>query len=132
MILIHKYTTSESNCILISIKSAIQKEALEDFFASLASGDRSERDLCQLTNVDAKGIDEIRCKVVTGKRDPAIALRLSEEGCIRADWSLTKEGWTDQQFLLKGLREGTHQYLTAQGVDDALLWVSFSEADLVQ
>jgi hypothetical protein len=45
-------------------------------------------------------------------------------------WRQSKDGWRQCAYLVKGLLQGSgrgHQYLTTEGVDDALIELAYRE-----
>ena len=106
----------------------LEFEELVGVFSGLSSGEKNEYTLDEHFPAELAGVKAIDMVVVSAKRDPTIAFRFMGkpfEENVRCQWTLTKEGWMDCYLLTREMPRGHHQYLTNQGLDEALVEVYF-------
>jgi len=91
-----------------------------------------QRDLLSTLNIRAVGIDSLLVKTISSGQDPPMSLRrLPDAKTTAFEWRLSSNNWEVQAELVDGLLAQDlpgHQYLTEEGVDDALIVVAFRES----
>lgn len=101
-------------------------EALRETFRRLASGEACEVALHGMGGLSVSNLEALTLALVDV--DPKVALRRLNRGLFL--WVNTREGWTRCCSLIDGLiqfNKPGHQYLTNEGLDDALVEVCLYE-----
>lgn len=104
----------------------LEFDGLVGIFSRLSSGGEEKYTLDEHLPAELAGVEAIDMVVSSAKRDPAIAFRFMGkpfEKNVRCQWTLTKEGWMDCYLLTREMRLGHHQYLTNEGLDEAVVEV---------
>jgi hypothetical protein len=99
---------------------------LRDTFKRLAMGETSDIALHRLDGLAVSNLEELTLGVVDA--EPEVSLRRLRRGTFR--WVNTKKGWQRCCGLIDGLitfKKPSHQYLTNEDVDDALVEVCLYE-----
>lgn len=86
------------------------------------------RTIATLTDEPTVSIRGLR-RLVLERRDPPLVPGLHLMAPEEFSWSASADGWISSAGLIQPFTEGRtgHQYLTTEGVDDALVEVSFGE-----
>lgn len=110
----------------------LSKDALmmmRDILHKLASGSVSEYKFHESPFIELCGLQEFYLKLIPKQRAKAVEIAKSEEDKTVVFWSNSLEGWDQRAALLDGMT-GTipsHQYLSQEGIDDALIVVAYLE-----
>jgi len=118
-----------------TIRIATQDKAglltLRRVLLEAAGSEGHRRDLLAVPNVQATGIEQlIMTTLPRGQEQPKTLRRLPAAGKTAFEWSLAPGSWELQAELIDGLLAedlAGHQYLTQEGVDDALVEVTYKE-----
>jgi hypothetical protein len=75
------------------------------------------------------GVATVHLELLSGAREPTKTLIRVGNTASRAEfrWRRNLEGWRVCLDLCEGLIPESHQYMTHEGVDDALLEIAFME-----
>jgi hypothetical protein len=115
--------------IMLQLRSAAAAAWLRDMFLK-ARRSPEGIDLLADPRVRVHGVEQLTL-TVRAVHGPYIELQCigSSSDGKRFQWSASSEGWSYEAGLLDPFVEGRggHQYLTREGVDDALVEVSFGE-----
>jgi hypothetical protein len=118
--------------IMLKVASRGSAEWLWRVISDLAAGIRGEFDLAKEPQVRIVGIRSLMLRSIG--RSSEITLRGPGAPVPDADfeWELDTAGWRRTAGLLEPFVQGKtgHQYLTQEGVDAALVVVSFGESDV--
>jgi hypothetical protein len=119
-----------------TIRLAIDREAtlqrLKAIFLSLAEGDQTHVELVSAVfplNDQAASI-VIDAVLVEDESGAALTVQRGAEPAAAFLWALSRAGWLRCAGLVEGLLdhgEPSHQYLTEEGVDDALIELAYRE-----
>ena len=105
--------------------------ALRSVLLEAARTENYQRDLLSTLSVRATGIEGLVVRTVSsGREHPKALRRLSNQDRIAFEWCQTPSNWEVQAELVDGLLAEDlpgHQYLTEEGVDDALIEVAYRE-----
>jgi hypothetical protein len=109
----------------VGIPSRRLLEKVEDVLRSLIQGRATEVHLAGASFVLAGNVATFDLTLGGGGNSKVLRLRRGASFI----WTNSVDGWQHCLDLLEGFRdEAGHQYLTAEGVDDALVEVAFLEA----
>ncbi len=103
---------------------------IEGYFAGLAEGTILEAKLSEIDFLTLQGVLDVILQLTSEPTLHKKSLRkiTNPLGKVLFKWSQCQEGWRTCVGLLDGLLEGPgHQYLTMEGVDDALVEASLME-----
>ena len=129
-ITIDYYQGAYGPTIRMDVHSAEGLVALRNILHALAAGGTRERRFHQLSFVELIEIYDIILTCVRTRRNKTVVAERKQEGDkMIFHWSNTLEGWSQCAELLDGI-SGTkpaHQYLSQEGLDDALIVVAFLE-----
>ena len=128
--IVDSYDGAYGLTIRISARSPSDLEAVQSVFAELASGRLEEADLCvRLSGCSSS----VRWLLLVSCTEPSLSgLRIKErspEG-MTFIWQNTLEDWSEclqKTSALIAYNKPAHQYLTKEGLDDALIELSFLE-----
>ena len=130
--LIDYYQGAYGPTIRIDIRSLETLVKFRDIFELLAKGKMSEVRLEDIKMVKLQGIRSLVLKRLPEDESDKKSLRLLSlhpEGAVFC-WSMNATRWLECGELLDALVEENqpgHQYLTSEGIDDALVEVAFME-----
>lgn len=119
-----------------TIRLETQDEAdlklIEGIFAGLAVSERHEVELCEALAASVENVESLLLRVAERERPGRKALARVSKWFGKGSfvWSRSPLGWQQCVGLVQGLAEegeAGHQYLTDEGVDDALVELSFGE-----
>jgi hypothetical protein len=133
-ILVDYYAGAYGPTIRIDVQSLDDLLVVRGMFQQLAEGRVAEVHLQEMRELQVIGISSFTLKVipeVTVSRKTLHLVRTDASGPVLV-WSRSPAGWMDGCVcLIDGLLERNapgHQYLTHEGVDDALVELAFLEA----
>jgi hypothetical protein len=128
--LVSLYDGAYGPTILIAPETARDLEALVGLFSELVSGTLAESDLCERLACRLDGLETIVLRRQAQRPRKAVQLERPPTGRARVLWLEEDEGWLQCRERAKTLMEGGspgHQYLSVEGVDDALIELSYLE-----
>lgn len=131
-ILLDYYQGAYGPTIRIDVQEVSFLVRLKEMFLRLAEGKEETVSLVETDSIRATGFDNLILRLVPSHRDDAKNLKLVSEGreAIVFRWSLSPRGWRRCAGLVDGLLEAgfpAHQYLTQEGIDDAIIELAFRE-----
>jgi hypothetical protein len=132
-LLIDYYVGAYGPTIRIDIRSFEGLIKLKSLFMRLAEAEVRKVDVSQLNSVVITGIKSLVLELIPENQFYEKSLELigdDREGAVFR-WSKCRSGWIHCAGLIDGLIDANspaHQYLTNEGIDDALVEVSFLEA----
>lgn len=129
-IVVSYYVDSIGPTIRIDIESLTDLLLVKGLFQKLAEGTSYEVNLHDLRNTAMMGIEGLTLKLVPKEERRTLKRVGDQTGRPVFIWSRTREGWDDCVALIDGLAASEspgHQYLTQEGIDSALVEVSFLE-----
>ena len=101
----------------------------------LASQPGTELDLVQMREVESANVRRFILASLAGEPEPQKTLRSevdTTQNVVAFRWTRSQDGWEECVGLVDGLSDGPgHQYLTIEGVDDALVELAFMEDDII-
>jgi hypothetical protein len=102
---------------------------LKALFLSMTGYDGS-RDLLSEPGVEVRGIERFELRRTSADSERHL---LRQGDAAAFVWSATDDVWRRNSELLDPFVDGQsgHQYLTSEGVDDALVEISFGEPDVM-
>lgn len=129
-ILVSYYPGAYGPTLLIAPQSTQELEAFERLLRDLADGNVGSRELESHLDCNLDSLSSITLRR-TGMGSSTRLVRTEVgPGRTRFDWSNTADGWRDCASRVQRLRESNaagHQYLSREGLDDALVELSFRE-----
>lgn len=132
-ILIDYYEGAYGPTIRIDTQSVEAALQVKNIFMELALAQVSEINFHNVENVKVTGLKALILRLVVEGKEHRKTLKLIElisEGPV-FHWSRSSEGWEDCVGLLNGMLKNSshpsHQYLTDEDVDDALVEIIFLE-----
>lgn len=131
-ILIDYYEGAYGPTIRIDTQSVQAIVRVKKIFLELALAQTSEINLCNDEYVEVIGVKSLALRLVTEseeKRKTLKLIQLTSEGPI-FHWSRSSEGWKNCIDLIDGILKyshPSHQYLTDEDIDDALVEITFLE-----
>ena len=131
MDLIDLYQGAYGRTIRLATDEEATLQALRKVFLQLARGRRGPFELGEtiFPRVDRRTRIKIYAALIERERRKTLA----EEPAANPPtfrWRQSKDGWRQCAYLVKGLLQGSgrgHQYLTTEGVDDALIELAYRE-----
>ena len=131
-IVIDYYQGAYGPTIRIDIQTMENLVKLKNIFLQLAESKKEAMDLVRLESVTATGINQFILKTVPPNQEQEKKLRREKDNTnnVAFYWSMSWRGWQRCAGLIDGLIESQgagHQYLTEEGVDDAIVEVAFME-----
>lgn len=105
-------------------------ETLERLFFDLAARKIEQRELSRALACELDSLEGITLLGTATDRNAGFRRVGDPASLPRFEWHSSPDAWTDCALLVRRLRESDapgHQYLTREGVDDALVVVSFGE-----
>lgn len=132
LILIDYYLGAYAPTIRIDVHSPAALSQLKRLFLSLAEGSEKEVDLAQHEMITASGLHSLILRVIPDSRTIKKNLVLMKNELQRIDfsWVGNSEQWQRCAALVEALIESNkagHQYLTTEGIDDALVELAYME-----
>ena len=118
--------------ILMSTSSLQSLGRIRDVFLELAQGREYVSMIEELDVAHLSGMSSLCCNLVPGHRiwDKSLEMVEYSPDGARFVWSNSAEGWLECAELIEGIEKGGrpgHQYFTAEGMDDAIVVVSYRE-----
>jgi hypothetical protein len=116
--------------IRIDSQSREDLAAVGQLFRRLASGAVQEADFGQALGCRLDSIGLLMVRSVKSRRPKALELQYFTAGQPAFDWSNTGEEWLEEAEkvdVLAAADSSGHQYLTREGVDDAVVELCFRE-----
>src|SRR5712692_3469020 len=110
---------------LVSLESALE---LLNIFKALAEGTGSEVKLHELETAKVSGLREFVLRVISDGPEVERTLSVVNGENPSVCWHRSRNGWKNCVDLVQVLIDSNspgHQYLTKEGIDDALVEVSF-------
>jgi hypothetical protein len=106
--------------------------ALQNAFLCLASGTQDALNLADVLSVIPSGMKSLTLRLapISSNEQKALSIRTCVNEDAAFEWSMRKSGWERAAALIDGLLRQDipgHQYLTKEGVDDALIELSYNE-----
>lgn len=129
IIQIDYYMGASGPIIRIHIPSLEVLSVVKNIVQKLASGKVSEFNFCGEPLVELIGLLNLCMRVIPVQSYKTVNVINREEGMAVAIWSNTIEGWDECAGMLDGFNDAipAHQYLSEEGIDDALIVVSYLE-----
>lgn len=114
--------------IFVRLRTVDDVKALNEIFLGLAERPGARIDLSAQPGIQLHRIS--RCELVSIERSLSKRLRRVNDGPA-FEWSCTADEWATAAALLDPFLAGSrgHQYLTQEGLDDAIVEVSYGEED---
>lgn len=111
----------------LSSKEALIK--MKEILQKLASGSVSECRFHELPFVKKIGLQELHLKLTPKFSDKTVEIAKEKKDKTVFYWTNSLEGWARCMGLLDGFMEDipSHQYLSDEGIDDALIEVVYLE-----
>lgn len=132
LVIVDFYAGPYGPTIRIDIPSDALLLQVTDIFRHLVRNDRLEVDLLAFRFVVASGLRSLVLRTDDGltKKFEAKTLKLCSKRQQPPSfaWTRAREGWTECLEKMEILRRPGHQYLTIEGLDDALVEASFGES----
>jgi len=130
-IIVDHYQGSYGATIRFDIQEPTALAYLKSIFTSLAGSTASTIDLISQRSIKGEGIRQFILETIINEREPLKTLKVVQgQGGASVRWSRSHDGWIEAAELLDGLSASggpAHQYLTQEGVDDAIVEVAFRE-----
>ena len=132
-VLIDFYDGAYGPTIRIAAKSAEYLSAIRNVFVKLAESKNYTFDLAELKNAKTIRLNQLILNCIPENQETKKKLFLISNNKTGADfkWAMASQSWEKVVDLIDGLlNRGSsgHQYLTREGVDDALIELSFMES----
>jgi hypothetical protein len=117
--------------IILKLMSRRSAGWLHGVLAGLAE-DGGMVDLAAAGEVRLHGVRSLKLRRVVHARDVALRGPSAPVSDAEFEWELDQDGWTFAAGLLEPFLQGKtgHQYLTREGLDAALIEVTFGESDV--
>ncbi len=113
----------------IDIPSRKLLESLKAVFQNLAEGKAIQTDLTKMDFVRPGNVSRLELVFLEQTKKLARSKALSLHRGTEFVWTNSPDGWQRCLDLLCGFgKQPGHQYLTAEGIDDALIEVAFLES----
>jgi hypothetical protein len=130
-ILVDYYEGAYGRTIRIDVQSQVRLLQMKNLFLKLAES-VDQIDIADVESVVVTGLDQMNLKRVPSGNEHSKKLVLEDKGTGRVicTWSMHSEGWRRCAGLVDGLLKYNapgHQYLTHEGVDDAIVEFAFKE-----
>ncbi len=122
------YKGSYGPTIRFDLRSPEALTAIKGMLKELSSGKTDEYRLHELEYFKLSGMQEFYLKVVS-KQATKTVQRKTKNGKVLFQWCNSPDGWDQCVGLIEGI-SGTipsHQYLSDEGIDDALIVVAYME-----
>jgi hypothetical protein len=129
-LLLAYYVGAYGPTIRIDSQSLENLAAVRQLFRRLASGAVQEADFAEALGCRLDSMGALIVKSVESRHAKALELQDHNAGRPVFRWSNTGEEWLEQAEKVDGLAAAQspgHQYLTREGVDDALVELCFRE-----
>jgi len=129
LISIDCYQGAYGPTIRMGIQAAEGLVALRHLLRGLAAGSTHACDVRELPFVQLIGMHGLVLRSVHENRRKTVELERRKDGTSVFHWSNSLEGWNHCAGLVDGIT-GTipsHQYLSQEGIDDALIVVAYRE-----
>jgi hypothetical protein len=130
-VIVDYYRGAYGPTIRIDTQTIQQLLKVKDAFLKLVEERCTEVNFHQLESIYMIGIRELVLQVTSKEQAQGLKLVRAEAEGTKFVWSRSKEGWRRSCVdLIDGLLEANrpgHQYLTNEGVDDALVELAFLE-----
>lgn len=106
---------------------------IKSLFLNLAESKLASVNFIDSVDACTEGLDELVLERAETTDKPDKHLRKEDQmGHLRFVWSLPSSGWTRCAGLIDGVigyNLPSHQYLSREGVDDALIEIAFQESN---
>jgi len=122
-ILIDYYNGAYGPTIRIDVRSDKDLFKFKELIFSLANAEKNEIMLGEISSIKLSGMKNFN--LILDKKEKSKKLELVNGEFI---WSLHRDGWQLCLDWIEGIVEPGHQYLTEEGVDDALSELVFIES----
>lgn len=135
-IVVDYYDGAYGPTLRVDIQALDDLLRIKGLFLELAESKRVTVDFLQLDSIRATGIKKLILRRIKegAKLEKALELKPSERGDVVFHWTLPSRGWRRCAGLVDGLIDGLikgkgpgHQYLTEEGIDDAIVEMAFME-----
>lgn len=118
--------------IRIDVQDVPSLMKIKELFLELATSAKKKTNLAELPWIKASGLRQLVLTQAPDRegRVKSLALRKGKDESIAFDWSLSSSGWKRCAALIDGLirlNSPAHQYLTEEGIDDAIIEIAFME-----
>jgi len=116
--------------IIMKIDSEESIEYVKDIFINLSHGNIHESSFDGTSFITLHGIDEFKLRLIPEDRHKSVEINRSVNTKTIVNWCNTREKWNDCAKLLEGIKDTpipSHQYLSEEGVDDAVIIISYKE-----
>lgn len=128
-ILVDYYDGAYGPTIRIDTKSMGELIRVKEILSRLVLTDR-EVDISTIDSFTLRGFESLILKRVPLESMSDKNLERTQHGNIVFEWAMTSKGWERCVGLIEGLmthNAPAHQYLTREGLDDALIELAFLE-----
>jgi hypothetical protein len=128
------YQGDFGSSIRIGVSSEDGLIMLKDIFQKLSDGSADEFKLHEVTFVHLTGLKEMNLRVVPklpGSMKTVHIVQPKGDNPV-AYWSTSSEGWEECVGLIEGIfveKIPSHQYLSIEKIDDALIILSYLEGE---
>lgn len=132
-IVVDYYQGAYGPTIRIDIQTLENLLKVREIFARMANATDETRNFFELGDVTVSGLSALILRSTVKEKEGEKKLQAMEGGQEGPAflWTMTPNGWSRSAGLIDGIIEsvspGGHQYLTQEGIDDALVEVSFME-----
>jgi hypothetical protein len=133
IILLDYYEGAYGPTIRIDVQSIDTLNKVKDLFLNLSKLTvHTTIDFIELPSVKAYSINQLLMKRTPDNQEPKKKLELvpDRSGDIVFCWAVSSDGWQLCADLVDGMLDANcpgHQYLTQEGVDDAIVELAFME-----
>jgi len=132
IILVDYYEGAYGPTIRIDVQAVTSLIKVKDLFLQLAESVTQTVNFTETDLVIASGLNQLIMKVVPDDQvcEKKLELLVNRSMSIIFYWSMPSGGWRRCAGLMDGLLESHypgHQYLTQEGVDDAIVEIAFME-----
>ena len=124
------YSGAYGPTIHIALNSIEQVATLYGILRSLAKGDSTEVDLQALPEIRLSGLRQFFLNANCGDDAASKSLTVVTDNAPVARWCQSRDGWQRSAGLVEAFLDDDrpgHQYLTREGVDDAIVEVAYKE-----
>lgn len=130
-IVLDYYEGTYGPTIRIDVQSVEALAKIRDFIQQLSESTISSIDLAEAEGINAAGFSRVIFEVSVGHKteEKLLLCKNGSEGII-INWAMFPASWERVHDLVNGLLEcgcSAHQYLTKEGVDDAIIELAFME-----
>ena len=132
VVILDFYQGAYGPTIRIDVQDVASLIKIKELFLELAISARKKTDLAELPWIKASGLRQLVLTQAPEREGCVknLALRKDKDGSIALEWSLSSSGWKRCAGLIDGLirlNSPAHQYLTEEGIDDAIIEIAFRE-----